>query len=356
MKKSHTTGKEIKSIIAIGNPIVDIVATVDKEAVEKFKLPWGQTVFANDENIGIFEELEKRPDVKYIPGGSVQNSMRVISWFLGMHSRGRPKYKVTMLGCTGDDEYRQKIIDALQDIGVTPLFQMNKENVTSRCGVAILDKERCLVPQIKASNLLSQDFVDANIKEILSHEALIIEGYFLMEQFEICKGLVKKFKEAGKPVIFTLSAVFCVEAHRDITTEIANEADIIFCNMEECEALAEKKGENYSDTFLIAHKKLAKQDRYLIVTAGSRGVFVSKFNYEEDRLDFVLQGFPTFIKKSEIVDTNGAGDSFLGGYTAAWMKGRSVNVCCKSGNAASGVIIKNVGFSFDKNIVIDIGE
>ena len=354
--KSHSQGKEIKSVIAIGNPIVDIVANIEKDAIDKYKLAWGQTVFANDENIGIYEELEKKPEVTYVPGGSIQNSLRVCSWCLQMNNTSKAKKKVTMLGCTGDDPYRQKIIDALKENGVTPLLQIEKEASTSRCAVAVQDKERCLVPQIKASNLLNQEFVDEHMKEILSHEALIIEGYFLIERFEICKGLVEKFKEQGKPVILALSAVFCVNAHRDEMLEIANQADIIFCNMEECEALAGEKGENYSDTFLIAHKKLSKIGRHLIVTCGSRGVFVSKYNYEEERLDFVLQGFPTFIKKSEIVDLNGAGDAFLGGYISQWMRGKSVNVCCKAGNSASGVIIKNVGCTFDKNVVLDFQD
>lgn len=354
--KSHNGGKEIKSVIAIGNPIVDIVANVEKEDIEKYKLAWGQTVFANETNVGIFEELEKKPEVTYVPGGSIQNSLRVCAWCLQMNKSSKTKKKVTMLGCTGDDPYRQKIIDALLDNGVTPLLQIDKEATTSRCAVAVQDKERCLVPQIKASNHLNQEFVNEHMKEILSHEALIVEGYFLIEQFEICKGLVKKFKEQGKPVIFALSAVFCLTAHGDKMLEIANESDIIFCNMEECEALAGEKGEHYSDTFVIAHKKLSKINRHLIVTCGSRGVFVSKFNYEEDRLEFVLQGFPTFIKKSEIADTNGAGDAFLGGYISQWMRGKSVNVCCKAGNSASGVIIKNVGCTFDKELVLDFQD
>ena len=336
--------------------IVDISAEIEKEVVEKYSLPWGQTVFANEKNIGIFEELEKRKDVSYIPGGSIQNSLRVCSWCLKMCKTPKTKKKITMLGCTGDDSYRKKIIDALEESGVTPLLQINKEASTSRCACGINQKERCLVPQIKASNLLSKDFVDENIKEILSHEAIIIEGYFLVEQFEICKNLVKSFKEAKKPVIFTLSAVFLLENHLDKMIEIANDSDIIFCNMEEAEALAGKKAENYSETIANAYRKLSPMDRMLIVTCGSRGVFSSKFNYEEDRLEFVLQGFPTFIKTSEIVDTNGAGDAFLGGYISQWMRGKSVNVCSKAGNSASGVILKNIGCTFPKDLILDFGD
>jgi adenosine kinase len=348
--------KEIKSLIAIGNPIVDISAKIDKETIAKYELAWGQTVFINETNKGIFEELEKSPDVCYVPGGGIENSLRVCAWCLKMNEEKKDKFKLTMLGCTGDDEYRKKIVNALEDIGVTPLFEINKEQSTSRCGVGINEKERCLVSHIMASNTLSISFIEQNMKTILSHEAIIIEGYFLLERFEICKQLVNEFKKANKPIIFTLCAVFLLQNIGDKMIKIANDADIIFGNMDECEALAGQKGEIYSETFGFAHKKLTPKDRKLIITCGSRGVFCSKYNYEEDRLDFVLQGFPTFIKKSEIVDMNGAGDAFLGGYISQWMRGKSVNICAKAGNEASGIILKNVGCTFDKNMTLDFQE
>jgi len=40
-------------------------------------LDFGGTVFANEKNMGIYEELEKSKDVSYVPGGSVTNSIRV---------------------------------------------------------------------------------------------------------------------------------------------------------------------------------------------------------------------------------------------------------------------------------------
>ena len=75
MRKSESSHKKLKSLIAIGNPIVDISAETDSASIEKYALAWGQTVFANEKNIGFFEELEKKKDVSYVPGGSIQNSL-----------------------------------------------------------------------------------------------------------------------------------------------------------------------------------------------------------------------------------------------------------------------------------------
>jgi adenosine kinase len=66
-----------KYIVAIGNPIIDISATVTEEMIQKFGLDWGKTVFTNDSNVGFFDVIEDQVDCKYIAGGSVTNSIRV---------------------------------------------------------------------------------------------------------------------------------------------------------------------------------------------------------------------------------------------------------------------------------------
>jgi hypothetical protein len=66
-----------KSFIAIGNPIIDISGNTCEETIQKFGLEWGKTVFTNDSNVGFYDVLEAQPDVAYVPGGSVTNSIRV---------------------------------------------------------------------------------------------------------------------------------------------------------------------------------------------------------------------------------------------------------------------------------------
>ena len=350
------TKKEFHSLVAIGNPIVDISAETDEDSIQKFGLEWGRTVFANDKNIGIFDELEKKPEVSYVPGGSIQNSLRVASWCLKMYDSTKNKYRLTMLGCVGNDVYKDKIVNALEESGVTPLLQVNDKMKSSRCAVGIFKKERCLVPEIKASNTLSEEHIEKNKDIIGGNDCLLIEGYFIVEKYDICLGLAKHFINNKKPVIFTLSAVFLMLYHLDKVLEIANMSDLIFGNMEECEALAGQKGETFQETIEMAHKKMAPRDRILIITCGSRGVFGSKYNYETQQLEFVLQRFPSFIKHEDIVDLNGAGDAFLGGYISQWMQGKSLDACCKAGNDASGIILKNVGCTFPKNGKIQFAQ
>ena len=269
------------SMIAIGNPIVDITAEVSKGSLQKYRLKWGETVFADPTNIGFFDELESKPQVTYIPGGSIQNTLRVASWCLNMEPQNQNKYSITMIGATGNDEYKDKIINALNACGVKPLLQTIPNMSTSRCGVSIYKKERSCLPEIRASNCLTEDFVSEHQNEIIQNDVLLIEGYFLQEKFNICKNLCLEFKREKKFVILTLSAVFMVQAHFDKILEIAQHTDMVVANLEEIEAFAGNKNESKKDIFEKAHKKLSPYERLFVVTDGKNGVFVSKYNYKK---------------------------------------------------------------------------
>ena len=111
------------SLIAIGAPIVDIIAKVDKESIKKYKLKWGDVVTVDQKNIEFFSELESMFQVTYIPGGAIQNTLRVCSWCLNMEPSNQNKYSITMLGATGDDTNRKKILKALENEKIKPLLQ-----------------------------------------------------------------------------------------------------------------------------------------------------------------------------------------------------------------------------------------
>ena len=79
---------------------------------------------------------------------------------------------------------------------------------------------------------------------------------------------------------------------------------------------------------------------------------LAKYDYKKRHMDFILKSFPSNIKHEDIVDLNGAGDAFLGGFLSQYMQGKSFEACCKAGNDAAGIIIRNVGCSFPKHIKI----
>jgi adenosine kinase len=191
---------------------------------------------------------------------------------------------------------------------VKTLLEINQEHETSRCAVGIYMKERCLLPQIRASTHLSMDFVENNLENILDSEILVIEGYFIIEKFNIVQYLVKHFKESNKKIIFTLSATFIVDNFYDKVLEICNEADVIVCNNEEASAFSKSSNSDMEQIALAIHKLLKQKERLLMITCGKQPAILSRYNYEKNCFDYILRSYVYLIPEEEIVDTDSAGD------------------------------------------------
>ena len=356
--QSMSQVRAAESLIALGNPIVDITVTIDKDTIQNCGLEWGRTVFNNETTQKFLDEIDKKPVVTYTPGGSIMNTLRICSWCLNMNPNDVGKFKITMLGAVGNDIYKDKIINSLKEAKVEPLLEI-KQQKTSICGVGIYKKDRCLVPDIQASKFLSKEFIEEKKHLIFEHEVLLIEGYYLKENFELCKYLCEEFNREQKLVIMTLSAVVIVQNYIDKIKEIANMSDMIIGNMEETEVLAGGKNSVFQETYEKVHRILSPRNRLLVVTCGSHGVYCSKYNYKSMRLELILQCFPNFVKNDEIVDLNGAGDAFLGGFLAMYLKGNRGNrlfSCCKMGNETASIILRNVGCTYPKNLKPNLDE
>lgn len=56
------------------------------------------------------------------------------------------------------------------------------------------------------------------------------------------------------------------------------------------------------------------------------------------------------IAKEKIVDTNGAGDAFVGGFLSRFIQKKPLEECVKCGVWAAGHIIQHSGCTFDSNL------
>jgi adenosine kinase len=52
------------------------------------------------------------------------------------------------------------------------------------------------------------------------------------------------------------------------------------------------------------------------------------------------------LAKEQLVDTNGAGDAFVGGFLSQLVAGKDVPECIRAGNYAANVIIQRSGCTF----------
>ncbi len=94
-----------------------------------------------------------------------------------------------MIGCIGNDSYGDQIQSGLKKAGVVPLLEISKIYKSSRFAVAIDKKERWLLPNMRASVMLSFDFIIKQMNTIINDSYLLIEGYLLVNKFDIIKYL-----------------------------------------------------------------------------------------------------------------------------------------------------------------------
>ena len=57
-----------------------------------------------------------------------------------------------------------------------------------------------------------------------------------------------------------------------------------------------------------------------------------------------LYRFPVIpLAKEKLVDTNGAGDAFVGGFLSQFVTGKDIAECCRAGNYGANAIIQQSG-------------
>ncbi len=82
---------------------------------------------------------------------------------------------------------------------------------------------------------------------------------------------------------------------------------------------------------LEMHRKLkTNRKRVIVITCGCDPVVASSYCPENDCLDFVLQSTVFKIPNEEIIDTNGCGDAFVGGFLSQFAHGRSLEHCLRA--------------------------
>src|SRR5262249_19757956 len=95
---------------------------------------------------------------------------------------------------------------------------------------------------------------------------------------------------------------------------------------------------------LIANEpKISKGTRTAIITMGNKPVIVARAG------DPKIQEFPVpQLTDEEIVDTNGAGDAFTGGFLAQFIQDKPLETCMKCAIYCATECIKRLGCAFPK--------
>jgi len=331
-----------KKLYGQGNPLLDISAEVDEAFLKKYELQPGNACLAEEKHMPLYAELAAKGDVVYVPGGATLNSIRVANWVAG----GKDGW-ATYSGSIADDKYGKVLKENSEAEGLNMPMYYTTDAVTGTCGVCVVGKERSLCANLAAANKFdAKHLEDPKVWAVVEAASVYYSaGFFLtVSPPAMMKVAEHSFSKEGATYCLNLAAPFIVDFFTEPLQQQLPLVDILFGNETEAVALSKKMEWGTEDVAEIAKKaqaipKKGKKPRLVVFTQGKDAACVA------DGEGVKKYDVPA-IEASKIVDTNGAGDAFVGGFLAYFCADKSIEQCVAQGNAAARHIIQQSGCQF----------
>ncbi|CAH0552176.1 unnamed protein product [Brassicogethes aeneus] len=329
----------MKTLVGFGNPLLDTIVNLNNnDLLDKYGLEAdGQKEVDEVVMQSIFNDISSL-DKTQTAGGCCQNTLRVLQWLLN-----KEKCTSFVYGGVGDDINAKILENLLNQDGVKTRYTIMTKFATG-CTIALVNgTNRSLVANLGAAeNYTLKNIQSTDYKEnILKSDFVYIEGFFLTKRNDVANCIFNYCICQNKSLIFNLSGEYLVNSETDIVLHFAKKADILFGNRREYNALCKHLKCNDVNSLL----KILKEDRknkIVVVTDGSE---VITCYHSNSRVECIPA---QQLNASEIVDTTGAGDSFVAGFIAGLILEKSPIDCCKLGSQAASCIIKEMGCTFPK--------
>jgi sugar/nucleoside kinase (ribokinase family) len=315
-------------IVAIGDAIVDVIATTDDAFIERHGLPRGGMQLLDAEQADAL--YAAMGPAREISGGSAANSMAGAA-ALGLNA--------AFVGQVADDQLGAIFAHDMRSLGVrfeTPAIASPPP--TGRCLILVTpDAQRTMNTCPGASHELTPAALDAEL--IRSASVTFLEGYLWGPERPRAAMLeaAKIAHSAGRTVAFTLSESLCLGDRRSGVMSMidAGTIDLLFGNEDEVRHLTG------CGTLGECLAQLSTKVATLVITRGADGAIARSAN------ETVEVSAP---RVQRVVDTTGAGDLFAAGFLAARCRGRPLKACLETGGIAAAEVISHFGARPETNI------
>ncbi|KAJ6901850.1 adenosine kinase 2-like [Populus alba x Populus x berolinensis] len=269
----------------------------------------------------MYNEMASKYTVEFIAGGATQNSIRVAQWMLQIP--GATSY----MGCIGKDKFGEEMKKNSKKAGVNVHYYEDEAAPTGTCAVCVVGGDefsglkvnclfRSLIANLSAANCYKSEHLKRPENWALVEKAkyFYIAGFFLTVSPESIMLVAEHAAANNKIFMMNLSAPFICEFFKDVQENALPYMDYVFGN--ETEARTFAKTENVEEIALKISqwpKASGAHKRITVITQGADPVVVAE--------DGKVKLFPVILlPKEKLVDTNGAGDAFVGGFLSNWYK------------------------------------
>jgi sugar/nucleoside kinase (ribokinase family) len=372
MSLIHVQGKYPK-LIGFGSPIVDGIVSYnsDSETGEKIKntLKYHMSTDIPSEYYSIF----KSNSTLILLGGSAMNTIRTSNFLLKFISKNFiysqnisyfDESIVGYIGSIGKDENGIFLQKGLSKENIIFFKEEFENERTSTALILIEEKERSTYSDLGASKKVTYEHFLKHHKYFQNTKLFFADAYLIGIQFQGFKYIFKNFSMNDNITLsLGLANENIVRDYYDNIEEIFPYVDILIANQEEMDMFRNKYenksmglgNKNFTDIEFLEYisdsfPKVNKNKKRIIVnTRGKDDTYIYYIDYIKNKKE--LLRLPIFeIDKSLIVDLNGAGDSFTGGFLAGILLDYDIRDCGLLGNRIAGEVIQLNGFQIPKKL------
>ena len=230
-----------------------------------------------------------------------------------------------LIACVGNDNFGEEAVRALSEFNVNTNFI--SRSTDSHTGTAIIlqsENDNRIILSQGANGTVTKE----NIEESL---AIAAKGDYFLSQFEIPKEVVyfglKRAKE--KDLITVLNPAPASSINEDIYKFI----DYLIINQSEAEILTEIFPTDVKSCQRVVEKLSGKGVKNVLITLGAKGCF-----FYGGKKILKIEGH-----KIDVIDTTGAGDTFIGAFLAALLKQFDIIEALEFANIAGGLACSKFG-------------
>lgn len=236
---------------------------------------------------------------------------------------GVPTY---MIGKVGDDAFGKVLLEKLKGYHVNT---SGVEMSTKDTGIGIV---HVLEDGAVYASIITGANYDITIEDIKKREALILNSRIIILQLEIPIEVVEYIiARAGECGVYT---ILNAAPAKDISREALEQVDCLVVNETEASYYAKEEIQDERSAREHAHKLMKLTKGTVIITLGENGSLLCK----ED--GYVM--IPS-VKPVSVVETTGAGDSYIGAFAYYLSLGRSEEEACQFASKAASVTVTKVG-------------
>lgn len=305
-----------KSILGIGNALIDVLINIPDDAVlQKFGLLKGSMTLV-DATLSAEIKKETKNNERIIQtGGSAANTVHGIAKLGG---------KCGYIGKITDDEMGRFFVSDFNANHINTHFFYSPTGTGHATALISMDSERTFGTYLGAALELVPEEMTPQI--FSQYGIMHIEGY-LVQNHALIEAAMKTAKENGLLVSIDMASFNIVEQNLEFLNRIiAQYVDIVFANEEEALSLTGKSP-------LEALNAISELCTIAIVKLGAQGSVIKT----GDRV-IRVEAIP-----ANSIDTTGAGDIYASGFLYALTQGLDLEVAGKIGSLLAANVVEVMG-------------